>query len=879
MKKTNFTHLIMLTGIVILSNLCLTQLNAQTEWKELTATGSSHVSTTINYGLLTKDKSGNIYAALGTGIFKWNGSSWTELGSNAGALNASSTSGISAIITDNNGNVYAACYFPGRTPAYQVVKWDGSKWSELGSGNTDLNANSTISTLTIDKQGNIYAAGIFTNGTGNAYIAKWNGLFWAELGNDVGTGSLPATYDILSIATDSSGNVYAGGYTIGVEKWNGTQWSAVGSLNQIYANDLVIDNKTNIYVSNENEVFEWSGTTWTQLGTGNNASLSPNALALDAKDSLYESSLETAVQKWNGTAWVPIGNYNDNNIARSLTIDKTGNIYTSATSFFISGELGTEYTYVAKWNGNAWAEAGNINAALNPTSSILTTANDKAGNEYAAGDFIDTAGKAYVAKWNGSAWSELGTGDNALNANGEIDVITTDGSGSIYAAGGFKNGSVRTYVAKWNGTNWSEIGGGTIGALFANGSILSIAVDAKGNAYAAGNFTNTSGKYYVAKWNGTAWAELGSGASALNANAVIYSICLDTKGNVYAAGNFRNANVNNYVAKWNGTTWAQLAGSSDVGFFSNATIYAITSDSSDNIYANDDLETGIGKWNGTAWSKLGSDFANFGFISSIKTDKSGNVYAAGGIYDDSNRVTVQKWNGTSWSELGYGFGSGSNEINSINIDETKGYIYAGGTFENSRGYDYVAYNSTNGILPLSFVSFTIQKQDNTAKLNWQTANEINTSYFNIQRGTDGRSFSNIGKVTAKGSNKVNNDYAYVDDISQSNADRLYYRLQEVDNDGKFNYSGIKIIELNKNSILFTISPNPAKDFINISASGTVANAQVSVTDMNGRMLYTGKQNFVVNQQIKIPTSQFSKQVLIVTINTGNGKQEFKVVKE
>ena len=69
----------------------------------------------------------------------------------------------------------------------------------------------------------------------------------------------------------------------------------------------------------------------------------------------------------------------------------------------------------------------------------------------------------------------------------------------------------------------------------------------------------------------------------------------------------------------------------------------------------------------------------------------------------------------------------------------------------------------------------------------------------------------VGKVAAKGSNKVNNDYAYVDDnLSQLNADRLYYRLQEVDNDGKFNYSGIKVIELNKNSILFTISPNPAK---------------------------------------------------------------------
>ena len=187
---------------------------------------------------------------------------------------------------------------------------------------------------------------------------------------------------------------------------------------------------------------------------------------------------------------------------------------------------------------------------------------------------------------------------------------------------------------------------------------------------------------------------------------------------------------------------------------------------------------------------------------------------------------------------------------------------------------------TSAILPLTILNFNVVKQNNTAQLSWQTANEINTSYFNIQRSTDGRSFCNIGKVTAKGSSKVQNDYAYVDNnISQSNTGRLYYRLQEADNDGKLNYSDVKVIDINVNSVLFTIAPNPAKDFINISSSGNVANAQVSVTDINGRTLYAAKQNFTIGAQIKIPASQFAKQVLIVTINTANGKQEFKVVKK
>ena len=813
MKKTNFTHLFMLVGLITLSNLLLTRLNAQTQWNELTLTGSSHVNTTdlsLKGGLLTKDKAGNIYAVLGTnvlkGVFKWNGSSWTELGINATALNAYN---ISSIITDDNGDIYAACLFLDRKPLDQVVKWDGNKWSEVGSGNTDLNANGTISHLTIDKQGNIYAAGGFTNGTGNAYVSKWNGLFWAELGNDVGTGSLPKTSGIASIATDSSGNIYASGYNLGVEKWDGTQWSAVGSLNQYSPANLVIDKNTNIYVNSIYQVFKWNGITWTQLGTGNNAYVEPNALALDANDSLYASSKSTAIQKWNGTAWVKVGNYYANNEASSLTIDKAGNIYTSALGVYTTGRSGIAYSFIAKWNGSNWAEAGNIDAVLEVTSNILTTTNDKSGNEYAAGDFLDTAGKEYVAKWNGSTWSELGTGENALNANGEIDAITIDGSGNIYAAGGFKNGSVRTYVAKWNGSTWAELGGGTIGALFANNTILSIAVDSKGNLYAAGKFTNTSGNYYVAKWNGTEWAELGSGTLALNANGVINSICLDSKDNVYAAGTFTNTNSSRYVAKWNGSTWAQLAGSGDANFFGYTTIVTITSDSSGNIYASQHDGVTVNKWNGSAWAVLGGNLTSVASINSIKTDRLGNVYAAGTIDDDSGRVTVQKWNGANWSKLGYGFSLGGS-IQSINIDETNGYVYAGGNFSNTRGYYYIAYNSTNGnILPLSLISFTVAKQNNTAQLSWQTANEVNTSYFDIQRSTNGIDFTTVGKITAKGNSSTNNNYSFADDVSASVSGKLYYRLTIVDKDGAFSYSSIQYITIDNEPIQITVTPNPA----------------------------------------------------------------------
>ncbi len=84
---------------------------------------------------------------------------------------------------------------------------------------------------------------------------------------------------------------------------------------------------------------------------------------------------------------------------------------------------------------------------------------------------------------------------------------------------------------------WVEVGG--LKGLSASNSIQSICCDASGNIYAAGDFKNSSGKYYVAKWNGTTWSELG-GVNGLSANNTIWSICCDATGNIYAVKVIKN---------------------------------------------------------------------------------------------------------------------------------------------------------------------------------------------------------------------------------------------------------------------------------------------------------------------------------------------------
>ena len=162
---------------------------------------------------------------------------WGKLGTGTSGLMGIGN-GVYTMCSDRNGNMYVAGWFRAMNIDtswnVNVYKWDGSSWSELGTGATALNANSQIQVLCSDSSGNIYAGGEFTNDSGNEFVAKWDGTSWTELG---GMNALHANANVLSICSDKNGYIYAAGaFTDGssdtsghsyVAKWDGTSWCIV----------------------------------------------------------------------------------------------------------------------------------------------------------------------------------------------------------------------------------------------------------------------------------------------------------------------------------------------------------------------------------------------------------------------------------------------------------------------------------------------------------------------------------------------------------------------------------------------------------------------------------------------------------------------------
>jgi hypothetical protein len=323
--------------------------------------------------------------------------------------------------------------------------------------------------------------------------------------------------------------------------------------------------------------------------------------------------------------------------------------------FFLSFIICSNVSFAQKWN-----LLKNDTSSWTPTGSVDAIALDKQGNIYAGGLFNNNKQFNYsVAKWNGSDWIELGAGSNALVINAQINAVVVDATGNVYAGGNFTNTNGQQYVVKWNGTSWTSLGNTNNGIVANNGIINTMAVDVSGNVYAGGTFSNSNGGF-VAKWDGKAWSEL-KGTNSIFPNGWINSITLDASGNVYVAALFGSEAQNQFVAKWDGNSWSKLGSGTNT---LNDSINAIVVATSGNVYAagafTDANGNGyIAKWDGTTWSELGTGenaliTRGDQWINSIAVDASENVYAGGYFIDTTSKYEtfVAKWNGASWSELG-----------------------------------------------------------------------------------------------------------------------------------------------------------------------------------------------------------------------------------
>lgn len=144
-------------------------------------------------------------------------------------------------------------------------------------------------------------------------------------------------------------------------------------------------------------------------------------------------------------------------------------------------------------------------------------------------------------------------------------------------------------------------------------------------------------------------------------------------------------------------------------------------------------------------------------------------------------------------------------------------------------------------LPVELTSFNAEKEYESAALTWETASEINSGYFEIERSHDGRDFFAIGHVEAQGYSLERQSYEFWDDAPDWGTN--YYRLRIVDLDGTFEYSEVRELTFGTSKSEINIFPTLVHDHIKVQLESTDnTDLFIEVYDLMGRP--------VISQQIQ-----------------------------
>jgi hypothetical protein len=574
--------------------------------------------------------------------------------------------------------------------------------------------------------------------------------------------------NILSIATDVQGNVYSTGWHTGSMDFD----PGIG------VSILTSNGSSDIFVTKFDAIgnFVWA------RNYGSTAADEGISITVSIDGSIYVTGHYQSTVGFGSTNLISQGSFD----CFALKLDSSGNVM--------------------------WARS--FGGASTDFSSSITS--DQAGNIYVGGTF------------GGTVDFDPGPGVLSLTSSGSTDI----------------------FICKLNATGnliWARALGGSITETLGD-----LEVDRNNRLYITGSFRSTvdfdvnsgvqnrtanagfTNDNFIVKWDtasnfmwvhtfGSTGAESSKSMSITPSNELInvgnFSSTVDFNPDSIAVFNLTAAGFNAmYVLKLdsNGSfVWAK-----GIGGIDNNAAFATRADDSGNVYL-------------SGWFKDTVDFdPNLGVFRLVSL---GNEDA---FVMKMNHAGIFDW------AVQYG-GTGFQNATSLAIRPTDNYLLVGGVFNNAVDFDpgistqiissaggsdgfIQLLNSTNSIVPVSFIGFTGKVIDKNTYLNWETASEINNQGFEVQRSVDGLIFEPIGFVNGYGNSAKNQQYEFVH--AYSNA--AYYRLKQMDFDGKSALSHIIRLSLVEKAI--TLYPNPSKNAITIQSPSMIQ--EMIIYDHHGKLM-------------------------------------------
>jgi len=184
---------------------------------------------------------------------------------------------------------------------------------------------------------------------------------------------------------------------------------------------------------------------------------------------------------------------------------------------------------------------------------------------------------------------------------------------------------------------------------------------------------------------------------------------------------------------------------------------------------------------------------------------------------------------------------------------------------------FVAFGGT---LAVKFLNFYAKKLNASVQLSWSTEEEKNNNHFEVERSDDGRNWKNISVVFANTNSSTVHQYQYTDKLTVINT--IYYRLKQVDKDGKFMYSTVKTVHAENQNKVANIYASSKKTIVIEFNDQINNNIHVRVIASNGQSLQEISFTKPAYRH-EIHLSHLSAGIYIIQVIDGSSIAEVKKV--